>query len=129
MDLSEYFGSPVAPLVAMAAVRPADAKVSESWRGRVYAPPTFLAYIAILCFERQYPKQNGVIRLKSNILTLPKFFASLQKFGLATPLARILKNFSKFNLLTSAPTHAFYKGSQLYSTPAVIDFGSTVEFA
>ena len=30
--------------------------------------PKFFEYIVILCFERHYPKQNSVIRLKSNIL-------------------------------------------------------------
>jgi len=35
----------------------------------------FLAYIVILCFERRYPKQNSVIRLKSNILAQKKFWA------------------------------------------------------
>ena len=38
-------------------------------------PPKFLEHIVILCFERRYPKQNSVIRLKSNILArLPKSF-------------------------------------------------------
>jgi len=31
----------------------------------------------ILCFKREYLKQNTVARLKSNILTHPKFWASL----------------------------------------------------
>jgi len=31
-------------------------------------PPKFLEHIVILCFERQYPIQNSVIRLKSYIL-------------------------------------------------------------
>ena len=35
------------------------------------SPPNFLV---ILCLERQYPKQNSVIRLKLNILTPPNFF-------------------------------------------------------
>jgi len=42
--------------------------------------PQFLQHIVILCFERRYPKQNGVIRLKSNT------FGPLQIFGLATLL-------------------------------------------
>ena len=37
-------------------------------------PPKFLEHIVILCLERQYSRQNSVIRLKSNILLLPKFF-------------------------------------------------------
>jgi len=31
-------------------------------------PPKLLKHIVILYFERRYPKQNSVIRLKSNIL-------------------------------------------------------------
>jgi len=42
-------------------------------------PPQFLEHIVILCFERQYTKQNSVIRLKSNIL-VPKFFWVIPKF-------------------------------------------------
>ena len=45
--------------------------------------PKFLACTVILCFERWYPKQNSVIRLKSNILP-PNL--SPKNFGLATPL-------------------------------------------
>jgi len=37
--------------------------------------PQFLENIVILCFERRYPKQNNVIRLKSNILSPPNFLA------------------------------------------------------
>jgi len=37
--------------------------------------PFFLEYLVILCFERKYLKQNTVARLKSNILTHPKFSA------------------------------------------------------
>jgi len=32
-------------------------------------PPKFSAYLVILWFERRYPKQNTVARLKSNIVT------------------------------------------------------------
>jgi len=35
--------------------------------------PKFLEHIAILRFERRYPKANSVIRLKSNIFP-PKIF-------------------------------------------------------
>ena len=38
-----------------------------------HASPKFLEHIVILCFERRYPKQNSVIRPKSNILD-PKNF-------------------------------------------------------
>jgi len=31
-------------------------------------PPKFIENAVILCFERRFSKQNGVIRLKSNIL-------------------------------------------------------------
>jgi len=39
------------------------------------ALPSFLEYLVSLCFKRQYLKQNAVARLKSNILTHPKFWA------------------------------------------------------
>jgi len=38
-------------------------------------PPKFLENIVILCFERRFSKQNSVIRLKSNILPPPNFWA------------------------------------------------------
>ena len=38
-------------------------------------PPRCLENIVILCFERRFSKQNSVIRLKSNILPPPKFWA------------------------------------------------------
>jgi len=41
-------------------------------------PPKCLENIAFLCFERRFSKQNSVIRLKSNILALPKFLGWLR---------------------------------------------------
>jgi len=35
---------------------------------RGHAPPKFLENIVILCFESRFSKQNGIIRLKLNIL-------------------------------------------------------------
>ena len=40
---------------------------------RSHGPSKFLEYLVILCFKRQYLKQNTVAQLKSNILTHPKF--------------------------------------------------------
>ena len=40
-----------------------------------HGPSKFLDYLVILCFKRQYIKQNTVARLKSKILTHPKFWA------------------------------------------------------
>jgi len=37
-------------------------------------PHKYLERIVILCFERRYPQQNSVIRLKSNILVPNQFF-------------------------------------------------------
>jgi len=37
------------------------------------ASPKFLAYLVILRFEKQRPKQNTATSLKSNILAPPKF--------------------------------------------------------
>ena len=39
-----------------------------------HAPTKFLAYTVILCFKMRYPKQNSVIRLKSDILPTPQIF-------------------------------------------------------
>jgi len=51
------------------------------------APPKFLAYIVTSCCKMRYPKQNSVIRLKSNILAEKKCYWPLKKiFGLAAPL-------------------------------------------
>ena len=47
--------------------------------------PQFLVHIVILCFKRRYPKQNIVIRIKSNIWPPPQIFLPPTKiFGLAT---------------------------------------------
>jgi len=45
------------------------------------ASPKFLENIVILCFERRFFKQNSIIRLQSNILPHPKFFAPPQYLG------------------------------------------------
>ena len=42
---------------------------------RGHALSKFLEYLVILHVKRQYLKQNTVTRLKSNILTHPKFWA------------------------------------------------------
>jgi len=48
--------------------------------------PKFLEHIVILCFERRYPKQNSVIRLKSRILA-PTFYSPPNFYsGYATSL-------------------------------------------
>jgi len=51
--------------------------------------PKFLAHIVILCFDRRYPKQNSVIRVKSNILVLPNFLTP-PKFWTGYAIADIL---------------------------------------
>ena len=38
------------------------------------------AYLIIVCFERRYPKQNAVVRLKSNILPHTNFFPHKKVF-------------------------------------------------
>jgi len=40
-----------------------------------HGPSKFLEYLVILCFNKQYLKQNTVVRLKLNILTHQKFWA------------------------------------------------------
>jgi len=47
-------------------------------------PTNFLEDMAILSFERQYPKQNRVIRVKSNILPPPSFWAGYATGSLST---------------------------------------------
>jgi len=44
-------------------------------------PPKFLEHIVILYFERRFSKQNSVIRLKSDILAPPNFFAHPKFLG------------------------------------------------
>jgi len=39
---------------------------------RAIPPLKFLEHIVLLCFERRFPKENSVIRLKSNILASTK---------------------------------------------------------
>jgi len=48
----------------------------EAWGAM--GPTNFLEDMAILSFERQYPKQNRVIRVKSNIFAPPKFLGWLR---------------------------------------------------
>jgi len=56
-----------------------------------------LEYQVNLCFEREYLKQNTVARLKSNILTHPKFCA-----GFATaPVFNFFLNLGKIGLLVA----------------------------
>jgi len=42
---------------------------------RGYAPQKILENIVILCFQRGFSKQNNVIRVKSNMLLPPNFWA------------------------------------------------------
>ena len=55
--------------------------VLQHWRhrrsqeGKGAMPPKCLEHTVILCFERRCSKQNGVIRLKSDILPLPNSWA------------------------------------------------------
>ena len=43
-----------------------------------HGPPKFLEHTVILCFERRYCKQNGVIRLKSKHCAPPEFLGWLR---------------------------------------------------
>ena len=52
---------------------------SQGQRG--HALTKFLDNIVILCFERRFSKLNSVIRLKSNILALPKFLSPPKFLG------------------------------------------------
>ena len=45
-------------------------------------PPKVLAYLVILCLEKQHPTQKTVARLKSD-------FPRKKSFGLATPLVGV----------------------------------------
>jgi len=56
------------------------------------ATPKFLENIAILCFERRFSKQNSVIRLESNILASPNFWAGYAIDGTYTAGVRRTRN-------------------------------------
>ena len=56
---------------------------------RVHVPPKCLEHIIILWLERRYPKQNSVIRLKSNIFPTPNFWAG---YACATQLGAWVHN-------------------------------------
>ena len=49
-------------------------------------PPKCSEHMVILCLERRYPKQNSVIRRKSNILAPPNFWAGCAGEYIAYPL-------------------------------------------
>jgi len=78
--------------------------------------PKFLAYIVILRFERRYPKQNSVIRLKANILLHPNFLLHpmLARYatageGPASPRSWRLKNFVQISKDVTPERHCFFK--------------------
>jgi len=52
-----------------------DHRRSQGGAKEAMAPPKCLENIVILCFVRRFSKQNSVIRLKSNILPPPNFWA------------------------------------------------------
>jgi len=81
-------------------------------RGRF--PPNFWKKKRFLCFERRFSKQKSVIRLKSNILSSPKFFGHLQIFGLATPLLPDKVNFQFF-------VHCYEPSNKHKATPNAVD--------
>ena len=62
-----------------------------------HAPLQFLEYLVISCFERRYPKQNTVDRLKSNILAHRLQLTSLLQFKFCIVCVR-----TKFCLLCYA---------------------------
>ena len=52
--------------------------------------PQILENVVILCFEKRFSKQNTVIRLKSNILPLPKNFWAGYATASRIPSVRLL---------------------------------------
>jgi len=50
-------------------------------------PPTFLAYLDILCFKRRYPKQNTVAHLNSKICS-PKIMGCLHHCSTHAPVQK-----------------------------------------
>jgi len=50
---------------------------NQGWSKGLYLPE-FLTYLAVLCFERRWPKPNAVAHLKSKYLALTKIFGWLR---------------------------------------------------
>jgi len=74
---------------------------SQGWvKGAIL--PKFLENIVILCFERRFYKQNSVNRLKSNILSPPKFFGSPNILGWlrhsSSPLQKMVAHYNGDNI-------------------------------
>jgi len=61
--------------------------------------PKFLEYLVILCFKRQYLKQNAVPWLKSNILTPPNFWAGHASTAHVSTVYKLLFHWGKIGLL------------------------------
>jgi len=59
-------------------VYPTTHRRSQGGAKGATASPKFLENMVILCFERRFAKQNGVIRLKSNIFAPLKFLGWLR---------------------------------------------------
>jgi len=76
-----------------------------------HALQKFIAYLVILCFERQCPKQTTVARLKVNIYA--------QKiFGLATLLGLIADNEHR----KSTPHSSLFRGFVLFAFVLIVAF-------
>ena len=71
--------------------------------------PQFLAYLAILCFERRNPKQNTAARLKSQFLVPTKFWACYVT-GEVLQTKRFFRNFFKICNVSVAFTNVSVKG-------------------
>jgi len=79
-----------------AALQVATIGVARGGQGAM-PPVQFLEYLVISCFERRYPKQNTVDRLKSNILAHRLQLTSLLQFKFCIVCVR-----TKFCLLCYA---------------------------
>jgi len=65
--------------------------------------PRFLEWVVILRFERRYPKENNVARLKSNILTPQNFLA--RKKSLAWPRHWVIVLLHRLSKMCEVNTH------------------------
>ena len=83
----------------------------------VHGLPRFLAYLVILCFDRQCPEQNTVARLKLKYLAAPKIWA-----GYATGC-----NYFKRDGLRLSRTKPCSSASRLPHSTFVVDVQSLTD--
>ena len=89
--------------------------------------PKFLEHIVILFFERRYPKQNSVIRLKSKIFAPQKFWA-----GYATGVAAFMCKYcryisAEFCRYETSPYRPIYTGMPMHRSSSTQNYSIVCE--